>query len=73
MYIAEIYLLSDFTFLLAKYCLGFLYVICIPVITILAQKEIRDGIAAVIYAKSNASTTAQDVFMEELPASTNVE
>ncbi len=60
MYIAEVYLDTDFTFLLAKYCLGFLYVICIPLITILAQKEIRNGIASVLSSEGSNNANNEE-------------
>ena len=47
MYLAELYLPDSFSFLVAKYCIGFLFVICIPILTLILRKEIRDGIAAV--------------------------
>ena len=48
MYVAEIYLKNDFTFLLVKYFLGFLYVVLIPMITLIAQKEIRNAVGSVL-------------------------
>ena len=47
MYVAEVYLLDNFTFLLIKYCVGFLYVIIVPVVTLCLEKEIRRGIGSV--------------------------
>ena len=48
MYVAEIYLKNDFSFLLVKYFVGFLYVILIPMITLIAQKEIRSSVADIL-------------------------
>jgi len=50
MYISEVYLADDqssFFFLLLKYCVGFLYLIFIPIITLSIQTELRVGIATV--------------------------
>ena len=50
MYVAEVYLADDqnsFFFLLLKYCVGFLYLIFVPIVTLSLQKEIRIGIATV--------------------------
>jgi hypothetical protein len=58
MYLAEIYLPDSFSFLLAKYCIGFLFVVCIPVLTMILRREIREGIAAVF---GTAATCAVDV------------
>lgn len=65
MYFAELYLDNDFNFLLAKYCMGFLYVIFIPVITLIAQKEIRGGVGMIITKKSsNTGVVMVDMFDE---------
>lgn len=48
MYVAEMYLKNDFSFLLVKYFVGFLYVILIPMITLIAQKEIRSSVADIL-------------------------
>ena len=54
MYFAELYLQNDFTFLLAKYCLGFLYVVLIPFITLVAQREIRQGVASILKSRNTS-------------------
>ena len=63
MYIAELYLEDDdFVFLIAKYCIGFLYVILIPMLTLIVQKEIRQGVWAIILHQtpsSNDSTVGE--------------
>lgn len=71
MYVAEIYLKHDFTFLLVKYFLGFLYLILIPMITLIAQKEIRQGVWSVL--TSPRDNNDDDNFgscelLDELPA-----
>jgi len=53
MYLAEAFLPDSFSFLLAKYCIGFLFVICIPVLTLILCREIREGIAAVLGSAAN--------------------
>jgi len=53
MYLAEAYLPDSFSFLLAKYCIGFLFVICIPVLTLILCREIREGTAAVFGSVAN--------------------
>jgi hypothetical protein len=53
MYLAEVYLPDSFSFLLAKYCIGFLFVICIPILTLILRKEIREGIAGVFGSAAN--------------------
>ena len=53
MYIAEIYLKNDFTFLLVKYFLGFLYVVLIPMIVLIAQKEIRQAVGSILTTPRN--------------------
>ena len=58
MYFAEMYLQNDFTFLLAKYCVGFLYVVLIPFITLIAQREIRQGVSSVLSSKNTANSGA---------------
>lgn len=50
MYVSEVYLADNvysFEFLLAKYCLGFLYLLFVPLVTLTLQREIRSGIATV--------------------------
>lgn len=47
MYVAEIYIHDHFAFLLVKYCVGFVFVILVPVITLCLEKEIRYGITSV--------------------------
>lgn len=47
MYVAEVYLLDNFAFLLTKYCAGFLFVLFVPLITLALEKEIRRGIRSV--------------------------
>ena len=65
MYIAELYLEDDdFVFLIAKYCIGFLYVILIPMLTLIVQKEIRQGVWAIILHQtpsSNDSTVGENL------------
>jgi len=56
MYFAEVYLPESFSFLLAKYCIGFLFVICIPVLTLILRREIREGISAVFGSAANCVT-----------------
>lgn len=69
MYIAEIYLHNDFTFLLAKYFVGFLYVILIPLITLIAQKEIRGGVATIIFrSNTNNENSGSCELLDEIPA-----
>ena len=65
MYIAEIYLKNDFTFLLVKYFLGFLYVILIPMITLIAQKEIRHGVATILTTSNNTNGSCE--LLDEIP------
>ena len=73
MYIAELYLEdNDFIFLLAKYCIGFLYVIFIPMIILILQTEIRQRVSMILRHKTNTTTnnteTANNVeLLEELP------
>ncbi|TRY61503.1 hypothetical protein TCAL_05713 [Tigriopus californicus] len=47
MYVADVYIHDHFVFLLVKYCLGFVFVILVPVITLCLEKEIRHGITSV--------------------------
>ena len=47
MYFAEVYIMDDFAFLFVKYCLGFLFVIFVPIITLSLQADIRVGINSV--------------------------
>ena len=47
MYVAEVYALDSFAFLVVKYCFGFLFVIFIPVVTLVMEKDIRKGIRSV--------------------------
>jgi len=50
MYVSEVYLADDtrsFAFLLLKYCVGFLYLIFIPIVTLAFQEEIRNGVYTV--------------------------
>jgi hypothetical protein len=50
MYVSEVYLAdsgSSFAFVMAKYCIGFLYVIFVPIVTLCLKKEIRIGLATV--------------------------
>ena len=47
MYVAEVYLTDNFTFLFIKYCIGFLFVILVPVIALLLEADIRTGIRSV--------------------------
>ena len=55
MYVAEVYLTDDnFTFLFIKYCVGFLFVILVPVFAILLEGDIRRGIRSVIRRRSPA-------------------
>ena len=65
MYIAEMYLANDFTFLLAKYFVGFLYVVLIPLITLIAQKEIRLGVASVL-GSSNSNDNGSCEILDEI-------
>ena len=46
MYVAEVYLADgdNFTFLFIKYCVGFLFVILVPLIALLLEPDIRAGI-----------------------------
>lgn len=44
MYVAEVYIHDRFTFLFVKYCLGFLHVIFVPLITLSTQEDIRVSI-----------------------------
>ena len=49
-HISEVYLADDtrsFAFLLLKYCVGFLYLIFIPIVTLAFQEEIRNGVYTV--------------------------
>ena len=65
MYIAELYLEDDdFVFLIAKYCIGFLYVILIPILTLVVEKPIRQGVWAIILHQtpsSNDSTVGDNL------------
>jgi len=59
MYVAEVYVAGDagyvysenaagpFVFLLVKYCAGFLFVLFVPLITLLTEPDIRSGVRAV--------------------------
>ena len=74
MYIAELYLEdNDFIFLLAKYCIGFLYVIFIPMIILILQTEIRQRVSMILWHKvprntNNDENNANNVeLLEELP------
>ena len=70
MYFAEMYLQNDFSFLLAKYCVGFLYVVLIPFITLIAQREIRKGVQSVLSSKNTATgggNGSGDVIDEMMP------
>ena len=55
MYLAEIYLPDSFSFLLAKYCIGFLFVVCIPILTLILRREIREGIAVLFGSAATCS------------------
>ncbi len=45
MYVAEVYVVGDdFAFLFVKYCLGFLFVLFVPVVVLLLEADIRVGI-----------------------------
>ncbi len=45
MYVAEVYVVGDdFAFLFVKYCLGFLFVLFVPVVVLLLEADIRIGI-----------------------------
>ena len=68
MYIAEIYLKNDFTFLLVKYFLGFLYVILIPMITLIAQKEIRQGVGSILTSRNDDDNNGSCELLDEIPA-----
>ena len=67
MYIAEIYLKTDFTFLLVKYFVGFLYVILIPLITLIAQREIRQGVMSVISKKNDNNSNDTCEMLDDMP------
>ncbi len=41
MYVAEVYVTENFSFLLVKYCVGFLFVLFVPLITLVLEEEIR--------------------------------
>ena len=72
MYIAELYLEdNDFVFLIAKYCIGFLYVILIPMITLIVQKDIRHSVALILRHKSPNSDLNNCELLEELPTLDN--
>lgn len=47
MYVAEVYIADNFHFLMVKYCVGFLFVIFVPILTLVLETEIRDGIRSV--------------------------
>ena len=47
MYVAEVYLTDNFTFLFIKYCIGFLFVLLVPVIALILEGDIRKGIRSV--------------------------
>ena len=52
MYVAEVYLTDDnFTFLFIKYCVGFLFVILVPVFAILLEGDIRKGIRSALSSR----------------------
>ena len=59
MYLAELYLPDSFSFLVAKYCIGFLFVVCIPILTMILRKEIRDGIAGVFGAAATCNVEVE--------------
>ena len=47
MYVAEIYVVDNFTFLFLKYTVGFLFLLFVPLCTVALQSEIRSGIVSV--------------------------
>ena len=67
MYVAEIYLKTDFNFLFVKYFVGFLYVILIPMITLIAQREIRQGVMSVLKSKNDQNNSTSCEALDELP------
>ena len=68
MYFAELYLQNDFTFLLAKYCVGFLYVVLIPFITLVAQREIRQGVVSILRSKNTSGANSGSCnALDEMP------
>ena len=67
MYFAELYLQNDFTFLLAKYCVGFLYVVLIPFITLVAQREIRKGVVSILLRDNTQANSGSCNALDDLP------
>ena len=57
----------DFTFLLVKYFVGFLYVILIPLITLIAQREIRQGVMSVISKKNDNNSNDTCEMLDDMP------
>ncbi len=48
MYVAEVYVLGDsFAFLFVKYCLGFLFIVFVPLVILVLEGNIRSGVRSV--------------------------
>lgn len=65
MYVAEVYVTDNFTFLLVKYCVGFLFVLFVPLVTLASEDDIRLGISAVF---GSAVLCLQDMDTDEAGA-----
>ena len=61
MYVAEVYVLHDsFAFLFVKYCLGFLFILFVPLVILLADGNIRSGVRSVFGSAVLCSLQEED-------------